>query len=233
VLASLLPGLRQVRTPLAVGYIWLLILWYIFGDYALSEASRNLFSGIFELSALLGKGAVLAAITFTAYLIGTITKLYSPTVLLRTILSLRLQFSRGQIPALPESVWRAIWDLRERQGLTKTASKDEIKSVLEEALLQRHDLRTKLLISDKELFGEYDRLEAEAEFRANVTFPLGILLIIFTYSVSPIWLFGFIPLGILGWQGTTREFEALAVLIRAILVGKISASKAPEVKAVT
>jgi len=62
--------LRQVRTPLAVGYIYLLDLWLIFADYLTRKASGGVISDVIELRGWLGKGALLAAVSFAAYRIG-------------------------------------------------------------------------------------------------------------------------------------------------------------------
>jgi len=72
-LTSLLPGLRDVRTPLAAGYIWLLAGWFAFGDLFPHEKptlADPAFAGLFDLASFLGKASVLAALTFTAYLVG-------------------------------------------------------------------------------------------------------------------------------------------------------------------
>lgn len=71
-LTNLLPGLRTLRTPLAVGYLWLLGLWLIFHDLVPTTKPKD--SGpvqsIFQLGSFVGNSAVLAAISFVAYLLG-------------------------------------------------------------------------------------------------------------------------------------------------------------------
>jgi hypothetical protein len=80
VLASLLPGLREIRTPLAVGYIWLLNLWLIFADILPRAAPRTGFvlAHRFELGGLLGRAAVLAALSFVGYILGSLLRLSVP-----------------------------------------------------------------------------------------------------------------------------------------------------------
>jgi hypothetical protein len=75
-LASLLPGLRDVRTPLATGYLWLVALWLVLHEHvpkSVEEASGPIKS-LFELGALLGATVLLAALSFIAYLIGTMLR---------------------------------------------------------------------------------------------------------------------------------------------------------------
>jgi hypothetical protein len=47
--------------------------------------------------------------------------------------------------------------------------------------------------------------------------------------LNPLWWFGLVSVIMVFWQGTTRQFEALAVLLRAILLGKIRASEPVEI----
>lgn len=73
-LASLLPGLRDLRTPLATGYLYFLLGWLLLGGARLlPETPSNTFvSRIFDLSGLIGAGATLATLSFAAYLVGSI-----------------------------------------------------------------------------------------------------------------------------------------------------------------
>jgi hypothetical protein len=228
-LAGLLPGLRQVRTPLAVGYLWLLNLWLLLADYLPRKAAGGVVGQIFELGGLPGKGVVLAALTFIAYLIGSSLNVLSPTLVLMRILSLRV---RGAIifpGTLPVSFTRAYSDLRRRQSIPDPISNRDVREIVKEVFSERHDLITKLLIADKELYSEYDRLESEADFRRNIAIPLAVLFVIMAMRLNPLWWFGLVSVIMVFWQGTTRQFEALAVLLRAILLGKIRASEPVEI----
>ena len=72
-LTALLPGLRELRTPLAVGYLWLLLLYLATRD-AIPDAAnaKGIWAAVYELIDLLGAGVGLAALTFTAYLLGSL-----------------------------------------------------------------------------------------------------------------------------------------------------------------
>jgi hypothetical protein len=83
------------------------------------------------------------------------------------------------------------------------------------------ELKTRLLLEDRELYGEYDRISAEAEFRVNVTPPMAVLFIILASDLSSLWLLGLLPLWWFFWQGYKRSHESVAVLMRALLVNKI------------
>jgi hypothetical protein len=71
--ASLLPGLREVRTPLAAGYLWLVGAGLYFHDKIPARAhATGLWAQLHELSVIVGIGPTLAAVSFVAYLIGSI-----------------------------------------------------------------------------------------------------------------------------------------------------------------
>ncbi|TWD75080.1 hypothetical protein FB561_6517 [Kribbella amoyensis] len=73
-LASILPGLRDLRTPLTTGYLYFLTIWLAFGKDRLlpAETDSRLLNRIHDLAELLGPPAVLAAVSFAAYLLGSI-----------------------------------------------------------------------------------------------------------------------------------------------------------------
>lgn len=73
-IASLLPGLRELRTPLAAGYMWLLFAWLLVEPSV--PSSREELTGVSaSISRLIDEGSVVAlgaGITFVAYLVGTV-----------------------------------------------------------------------------------------------------------------------------------------------------------------
>jgi hypothetical protein len=74
-LMSLLPGLRELRAPLASGYLWLVSAWLFLGRMDWLPTHRPTDNGevarLWELGDALGTTAVFAAVTFIAYLIGS------------------------------------------------------------------------------------------------------------------------------------------------------------------
>ncbi len=83
-LTSILPGAREIRTPLACGYVWLVAAWLVFADHLpRTQPSVGIVASFWYLGGLVGKTAVLAAVTFAAYLIGAVlevdpTQLWGP-----------------------------------------------------------------------------------------------------------------------------------------------------------
>ena len=73
-LASLLPGLRDLRTPLAAGYLWMVGLWLLLHNkvpMSVAEAPAGPIKSLYEIGSLLGQAVILAALSFIAYLLGS------------------------------------------------------------------------------------------------------------------------------------------------------------------
>jgi hypothetical protein len=77
-LASLLPGLRDLRAPLASGYLWLAFAWACFSSQLTDAVQRN--DPVHELvveTGVLGPTRLLAILTFVAFLIGAVCNVSS------------------------------------------------------------------------------------------------------------------------------------------------------------
>jgi len=72
-LTNLLPGLRDLRAPLAAGYLWLAGFWLlVVNAVPARSAATGVLAHIYTLASALGRGTVLVAISFVAYLIGSV-----------------------------------------------------------------------------------------------------------------------------------------------------------------
>ena len=71
-LTSLLPGLRELRAPLAAGYLWLTAAWLGFGS--LSKSGHGLVGFISKGVDHLSAPERVAVLTFCAYLVGSISE---------------------------------------------------------------------------------------------------------------------------------------------------------------
>lgn len=72
-LAAILPGLRDLRTPLVAGYLYLLLAWLLLRDSVFRSAANSEWGQrLSELSNLLGVSATAAAVSFAAYLVGSV-----------------------------------------------------------------------------------------------------------------------------------------------------------------
>ena len=99
-LASLLPGLREVRAPLAAGYLWLVVGWLLLHDRVDKGASASgAVDALAELRDAIGLGGIAAAATFVAYVLGA---LWEPISVKAAEVLWR--------------VWSSIWSWRARFG---------------------------------------------------------------------------------------------------------------------
>ncbi|MFJ9605280.1 hypothetical protein ACIRS1_02855 [Kitasatospora sp. NPDC101176] len=71
-LMNLLPGLRDLRTPLAAGYVWLVGLWFLLRDHAPArKGATGIALSAYKLIDIVGSPALLAAGSFVAYVVGS------------------------------------------------------------------------------------------------------------------------------------------------------------------
>ncbi|MGI5183752.1 hypothetical protein ACQEVZ_46615 [Dactylosporangium sp. CA-152071] len=72
-LASLLPGLRTLRAPLAAGYVTLFASWLAVADHLRTKANTTgVLADLYALAEKAGAGPTLAAVTFVAYVTGIV-----------------------------------------------------------------------------------------------------------------------------------------------------------------
>jgi hypothetical protein len=223
VLASLLPGLRDVRTPIAVGYLYIVLGWLSFSgqltavskdDSPVPAALRQLLQG------LGGRSAVLAVLSFIAYLVGAL--LTVPTEGRRVVtIGNRFGIKTGRDTA--KSYDEYLNDLNDR--LTETRrylSPEDTAKWMPRPDPSVSQLRAYLLVANQQMYGEYDRLAAEGSFRINIaihTLPLVVLL-----GLRVHWLYFLLVLAsfLLLRQGLQRGMSSIQVLEEATLAGVVT-----------
>jgi hypothetical protein len=74
-LGSLLPGLRELRAPLAAGYLWVFLCWLVLADRLPEDPAKAAapLRQIYELAALAGPVSLAVAASFAAYLTGILS----------------------------------------------------------------------------------------------------------------------------------------------------------------
>ncbi|MGI5155864.1 hypothetical protein [Microbispora sp. CA-102843] len=73
-LANLLPGIREIRAPLAAGYLWLSLIWLTWArNLPLKADATGLLADLYTLAGAVGLPAVSVAVSFAAYLIGVLS----------------------------------------------------------------------------------------------------------------------------------------------------------------
>lgn len=216
-LASLLPGLRDLRVPLSVGYMWLLAAWLLMSDEV--PRSRPQDGGtvdhIYELGEIIGRPGVLAAVSFIAYLLGSFL-LFSPQ---RAAVTLRAAGVRGR--TLEEF---AEW-IKQQSRTVNHTEVDQIGSG------QSRRFETKLMVANERLHGDFDRLRSEAELRVNVALPLLVLSVILAAQLNWFFAFGGLVSVILCYQGLQRARAAQEVVLQALMAGVIDTDVGADLRA--
>ncbi len=227
-LASLLPGVRDVRTPLTVGYLWLVVLWAWFADSIPRErpSDEGLVARFFDLHDLLGPGATLAALSFVAYLLGVL--LTVPMGWAERMADIG-HFLSGEAAQTRYEYRRRILESAtrvEEQALRLGMSPEQAKGFgdeQDEAIrIGVSDLRPRLLVANQDMHGEFDRLEAEASFRLNLCPPICALGLTTAWQVFWPWgvASGAIIAGLF-FRGVTSYTRAVSVVERAVVTGVI------------
>lgn len=116
-LLNLLPGLRDLRAPLATGALWLATLWVLFRSQVDPTQSEDgsLLSDVSELADRAGAGASIAALTFASYLVGIVMTRSSPPRFVDRAFASRDSSRYGldsDVTNLPRAVRIRVWVLR-------------------------------------------------------------------------------------------------------------------------
>jgi len=95
----------------------------------------------------------------------------------------------------------------------------------------REGLRTRLLVARQSLYGEYDRLSAEAAFRVNIAPPLVALSWVVGSHAGLVWGLVSTALSVLlAGQGVRQGILSGDILRRAVVAGVIELPAAADIK---
>jgi DNA-binding PadR family transcriptional regulator len=74
VLGNVLPGLRELRAPLAAGYLWLVIFWLIWGDKVPTKSEHKAppLDRLYGLEPIVSSFGLAVVASVTAYIVGSI-----------------------------------------------------------------------------------------------------------------------------------------------------------------
>lgn len=196
-LASLLPGIRDLRTPLAAGYIWICVLWVALGSHAPPrEEMTGLADKTLDLLGSLPNTVSLAALTFVAYLIGASINSSTWPISQLNRLSLRTESLTTARPLLIQRIENVLTERQEQVQLPLYVVGRKLCYSIDAALdsleyrrklveqLEIDSLReleiTALALSGKDgggFYDTYDRKQSEAEFRMSVAIPITALAV--------------------------------------------------------
>lgn len=240
ILASALPGFRDLRAPLVAGYMWLLFAWLLLEPNLDVRPHSGPGAAFFDLTHELNRLEIALAVGVAAYLIGSVSQ--SVSTGMRFVWSFTpLNAMSGGFRIYPQDQILEIRQKGERK-LEAVSNEGEIAPIdltrLQSELAQRADeaerelyreldLPAVLLVGEKsELFAEVDRLRAEGELRLAVIPPLLALTALLTISGSLWWLSTLPAIAVLFVQGVRKEVDARKGIADALSYGRIPSSSA-------
>jgi DNA-binding transcriptional ArsR family regulator len=129
-LVSLLPGVRELRAPLAAGYLWLVTFWIALAPRVPALIStEGVYRDIYNLGQAVGKPAIAIASAFVAYLIGTLS------VGVTSVINLRLSSSNRFSAAVKTPIAQAVLErIEERLKADSKLLEQADSKLLEQAL---------------------------------------------------------------------------------------------------
>jgi hypothetical protein len=217
-LSSVLPGLRELRAPLAAGYLWLLTGWLIFGDEVPKrrEATSGALRRLYELQPVVSAVGLAVVASVAAYIVGSIA-IEGLNSLVRRRLNARRR-SPEDLFAVSAEGRKAMRDWVNRRISIRARHRAAPWDLALAYLSRDRDLlMTRLLAESVALHTEVDRPDAEATFRIGLAPPLTVLVVYLAVTVSPWWLLGLLISALLLWQSALFARQANDALVIAVL----------------
>lgn len=248
VLASALPGLREIRGPVIAGYMWLIFGWVVADPNLGARPDGEFLGALYDLAREVGPIGVAAASGVLAYLLGSVSSEVTEALFHRpwvyALLSVSIGGHFGRYAAGEERIQELKRQGRERieAMLVEEAEEEDERWFQErEQELQRRatdalsrleeELSTPatLLVADQpELFAEVDRIQAEGKLRIAVIPPTVALIILAALQGLPWALLALIPVGVWLHQGVRAEHEAAHLIADAMFVGSVESTAIKE-----
>jgi hypothetical protein len=167
VLAPLLPGVRDARTPFAVGCAWFVFFWLVVPARWLEPVDdADRLARLADLVEWLQPSARLAAAAFSVYVVGSLV-CFTPDHRWVCRLVERVSDVQGDY-------WRERFEYDDfRTGGRVSAAKIPTGGAPRHLLLAALQLRA--LAVNREVYAEHDRYAAEATLRMNLAIPLAAI----------------------------------------------------------
>ncbi|MBY8878023.1 hypothetical protein [Actinacidiphila acidipaludis] len=242
-LSFLLPGLRELRTPLAAGYIWIANLWITIGGRLPSkDPGHGPLSAAWKFGQFLGKPALLVVLSFAAYLVGSFLEIDPlrmwdhggrPAWLTRMRNLLRRVPLLSRLRFLPVSNQARDDIARFSEGASASATANPVGAmeILTNIMREENQIATRLQARNIDLYNKYDRLLGESSFRINIALPLAMFFLVVLWA-SPVSLpLKFImTLASVGYaillfrQGVQKAIRSRDVITQALAVGIVEST---------
>ena len=231
VLASVMPGVRELRAPLAAGYLWLLWAWLVWGTNLPDQDDVSGPLGrIYDLQPIVSAFGVAVVASVAAFIVGSIAIEIGDAALdwlvplvnwvqslehVRLDRLLRDPAGNRRLPG-GSALEATVREVAQEADETSPA-RWEIPAVVERTLSSERDvLKTRLLQASADLHSEVDRPDNEALFRSALWPPLAAISIYMGVVVSPVWFIALLLPALLIWQQRRQRREADDALATAI-----------------
>jgi hypothetical protein len=265
VLATLLPGVRHLRTPLTVGYAWLVALW-LAGGHRLSDPAQatGVLADLYRLGRVVGPAASAVAVSVVAYLIGVATvpmarvlTEFVGDLLRRTPLAdLTPGHRRGvavrgvlTVAVAERLADRLRTDDQFRSAALRTVATDQQpadSARLEQLVLANGYQRSQIVHAvvdlaplvddiqedlffaaqrlrgkDDVIYDDYDRGQAEGDFRMAMALPVACVFAVLAIRSTPWWWIGLILPIVLIYVGVSSRTRSEQELGWAMAAGRV------------
>lgn len=258
ILASALPGFRDLRAPLTAGYLWLILLWIVLKPHVATRPTNEIAGAVYDLGKSAGPIWIALGVSVCAYLIGSISQSLS------VILDKGTAYFVERIKHISLMEWENVVKPATQSDLTAPSNVIHIqiiklyrRAVTENRdSLYKQDKKTRdkffrnlrmratdaqrgldaeiampatlLIGKEPELFTEADRLRAESQLRFAAVPPLTAIIAFLYINQSHLWVLGAIAMLILAWQGYWRNQEFNTLMLGAVQRGKIQSQSVQE-----
>ncbi len=199
----------------------MLALWLFYGGEKPDRSDAGgLIDRLYDLEGLVSEVGLAVAVSFVAYLVGTLTE-WATTAVLRTRVARGLTWfdeylrSQAETAVLEQDADSELIG----RSLNQIAAEDFTTSDLRDELAA---IRTSLMVDHPVIYDDYDRLRAEAEFRIAILLPLSLLLYILGQHFDSAFYLGFGGVVALGFQAHHYERRATAALIQSVISEKVT-----------
>ncbi|MFG2738650.1 hypothetical protein ACGFY0_01065 [Streptomyces chartreusis] len=239
--ASLLPGVREIRTPVLTGYMYLLALLLAFGDRIPGrKEAPDALMWFYDLGGWVGKGAAIGASAFAAYIVGSVLEVPAGTVARLLGGGYLMSVGRRRFPGFSSPLLTSgsavilgnfVSDrIHPGQAGTpvtqvKPVQFQPIQDGITMVLRELSELRTRLYAANKDLYGEYDRLAAEGDLKVNTTVAGTVLVCTAAVRLDPRWALLCVPLLCLLPRGLWAVREANDVLVHVIVTDVVKSPR--------
>jgi hypothetical protein len=245
ILASALPGFRDLRAPLTAGYLWLVFLWIVLKPDVSTRPTNAIAGALYDLGKHVGPIWIGIGVSVTAYLVGSISQLFSgplnrtAELLIHTLKlpsalagyggqdnsalldGVKHQRTRGLQKIGNPTFEGTVRDISDRQRKEYLQLTDRIDAA-ERSLQMELNLPATLLVGkEPELFTETDRLKAESQLRLSIVPPLIAIVSYVSIEDNWRWFFLVIPVCILWAQGHRRDLEFKSLMASAFQQGLV------------